>query len=80
MQHGIFSKISKIQRGNMQAVIFFQLFPVLVKVDAITFEVNMTNHFLFFLDLKSIMQSAKLQALVSKKGLRWHSVEWIVLI
>ena len=37
-------------------------------------------NFLFFLDLKLIMQSAKLLALVSKKGLRWHSVEWITLI
>ena len=33
------------------------------------------DKFSLFLDLKSIMQSAKLQALVSKKGLRWHSVE-----
>ena len=38
------------------------------------------DKFSHFLDLKSIMQSAKLLELVSKKGLRWHSVEWIVLI
>ena len=37
------------------------------------------DKFSFFLDLKLIMQSVKLLALVSKKGLKWHSVEWIVL-
>ena len=42
-------------------------------------EVTKTFDKFFFLDLKLIMESAKLLALVSKKGLRWLSVEWIVL-
>ena len=30
--------------GNAQVLIFFLLLPLLVKIDAVTFEDNMTNH------------------------------------
>ena len=37
-------------------------------------------NFLFFLALKSTVQSVKLLALMSKRGLKWRSVEWNVSI